>query len=363
MGGNGGCRDDASRILDRPNVIGSEPPSPRLRLGIALLAVACLAGGCVTARLRAEFTRGDYALLTSPAMHVVICGSGGALTDAERAGPCTAVVAGGRVFLVDVGPGAWKGYDLAGLPLDGLSAVLFTTFLADDVADFDEALIRSWIAGRPRRLDVYGPPGAARIVADVDDALALDVAIRRQRHDPTVLVPELVGADAHEFQLDGPDQTAVVLDQDGVRIVAFSIGALGGVESVGYRFDYRGRSVVVAGHERRHPNVARFAAGADVLVHEAANERMIDRGIQVMRDVGQRRLASLTHEMRYGYVTPVEAAEIARDAGVGQLVLTRLYPPPSTLFERLVFMYGVRSVFPNTVLGYDGLRIRLDPRF
>src|SRR6185369_2880829 len=69
MGGNGGCRDDASRILDRPNVIGSEPPSPRLRLGIALLAVACLAGGCVTARLRAEFTRGDYALLRSPAMH------------------------------------------------------------------------------------------------------------------------------------------------------------------------------------------------------------------------------------------------------------------------------------------------------
>jgi hypothetical protein len=44
-------------------------------------------------------------------------------------------------------------------------------------------------------------------------------------------------------------------------------------------------------------------------------------------------------------------------------VLSRLYPPPDTIFERVVFMRGVRSVFPNTVLGYDGLRLRLDPRF
>jgi len=345
-------------------VSGSEAPARRLWLGIAwLAAIACLAVGCVSARLRAEFTRGDYALLTSPAMHVVICGSGGAITDVERAGPCTAVVAGGRIFVVDVGPGAWEGYDLAGLPLDGLSAVLLTTFLADDVDDLDETLMRSWIAGRPRRLDVYGPPGAARLVADVTDALGLDVAMREHRHDPKVLVPELLGADAHEFQLDGPDGSAMVLDQDGVRVTAFSIGAVGGVESVGYRFDYRGRSVVIAGHARHHPNVARFAAGADVLVHEAANPRMIERGIEIMTDVGRRRLASLTHEMLRSHATPVEAAEIARDAGVGELVLSRLYPPPDTIFERVVFMRGVRSVFPNTVLGYDGLRLRLDPRF
>ncbi len=333
-----------------------------MRLEVVLLVGAWLAAGCVEPRLRREFTRGDHGLLSSSAMHVVVCGSGGAMTDTERAGACTAVVAGGRMFLVDVGPRAWQGVDLAGLPLDGLDAVLFTTFLADDIADLGETIERSWIAGRPRRLAVYGPPGTARVVADVTDALALDVAMRQTRHDPKVLVPALAGADAHEFRLAGPDDSAVVLDEDGLRITAFSIGAVGPVDSVGYRFDYRGRSVVIAGHARHHPNVARFAAGADVLVHEAANPRMILRGIEIMGDVGRTRLAALTHEMMRTHATPIEAAEIARDAGVGQLVLTRLYPPPNTFFERVVFAWGVHAIFPNTVLAYDGLRIRLDPR-
>src|SRR5262249_59878308 len=132
----------ARRIADRAIVIAPREPSRRIRLGTILLAsLAWIAGGCVTARLRAEFTRPDHGLLTAPGMTIVLCGSGGALPDPERAGPCTAVIAGGRMFLVDVGPGAWEGADLAGLPLDGLHAVLFTAFLADDIGDFGEALV------------------------------------------------------------------------------------------------------------------------------------------------------------------------------------------------------------------------------
>jgi hypothetical protein len=43
-----------------------------------------------------------------------LCGTGRRSPTPHRAGPCTAVVAGGRLFLVDVGPGGWKGADLAG---------------------------------------------------------------------------------------------------------------------------------------------------------------------------------------------------------------------------------------------------------
>jgi ribonuclease Z len=327
-----------------------------------VVPIGCLVLGCVEPRLRAEFTRGDHTLLSSPAMHLVLCGTGGAMTDPERAGPCTAVVAAGKMFIVDVGPGAWEGADLAGLPLDGLYGVLLTTFLADDIGDLGEAMTRSWIAGRPRRLQVYGPAGTARLVADVDDAYRLDVAMRITRHSPEILRPELAGADAHEYSLTEPDGSAVVFDEDGLRITAFSIGAVGTVPSVGYRFDYAARSIVIAGHERHHPNVARFAAGADVLVHEAANPMMVERGIEIMGDVGRVRLASLTHEMMRSHASPIEAAEVARAAGVGLLVLTRLYPPPNTLFERLVFIHGVRAVFPNTVLGRDGMRFALEPR-
>ena len=39
-------------------------------------------------------------------LHVVLCGAGGPLPDPVRSGPCVAVIAGPRVFLVDVGSGA-----------------------------------------------------------------------------------------------------------------------------------------------------------------------------------------------------------------------------------------------------------------
>ena len=333
----------------------------RWGLAAAILAIACLAVGCVDQVLRADFTRADRSLLESPAMHLIMCGTGGTLADPQRAGPCTAIIAAGRFFLVDLGPGAWEGADLANLPLDGLYGVLFTTFLADDIADFGETMTRSWIAGRPARLQVYGPPGTARLVADISDAYRLDVAMRLSRHDPAVLRPDLAGADAHEFALGETDGSAVVYEQDGLCITAFSIGAVGTVASVGYRFDYKGRAIVIAGHAKQHPNVLRFAKGADVLVHEAANSLMVERGITVMDEVGRTRLSTFSHEMLKRHATPREIAEVARDAGVGQLILTRLYPPPNSLLRKWVFLQGVRAIFPNTVLGEDGMRVRLDP--
>jgi ribonuclease Z len=331
------------------------------RLAVAV-AITALATGCVERQLRAEFTRADRGLLASPALHVVLCGTGTALADPRRLGPGTAIVAAGRFFLVDVGPGAWRGADLAGLPLADLHGVLLTTFLTDDVADLDEAITRSWIAGRDRRLAVYGPPGTATLVRNVVESGEYDVRMRMARHNPRVLEPALAGADAHEFTLGGPDGTATVFDADGLRITAFTVGAVGGVPSVGYRFDYAGRAVVIAGHEKGHPNVRKYAARADALLHEVAAPEMIQRGIRTMEALGRSRVAGFSREMLHTHASPVEAAELARDAGVGLLVFTRLYPPPNSLVERWAFLRGVRAVFPRVVLGEDGMRFRFDPR-
>jgi ribonuclease Z len=127
-----------------------------LRATIAVLAaVGCLVTGCVEQRLRKEFTRGDRSLLTSPGMTLALCGTGTGLSDARRAGPCTAVVAAGRLFLVDVGSGAFESADLGGLPITALDTVLFTKLLADDVADLGEVIVRTSPGATPLR---YGPP-------------------------------------------------------------------------------------------------------------------------------------------------------------------------------------------------------------
>jgi ribonuclease Z len=328
----------------------------------ALATIACLAAGCVERRLRKEFSRADRTVLTAPGMTLALCGTGTGLADARRAGPCTAVVAAGRLFLVDVGPGAWKSADLGGLPITALHAVLLTKLLEDDVADLGEAIVRSWLAGRTDALAVYGPPGTARVVGDVVDIVGFDAAMRLGHHEAAVLRPELATATAHELSLPSDDAAVTVLDEDGLRVTAFGVGSIGGVVSVGYRFDYRGRSIVVSGHGRGHPNILRFAAGADVLVHEAAHREMIEFGVDVLKTLGQDRAARFAHESIPYHTTPVEAAETARAAGVGLLVLTPLYPGPDTMLARWFFMRGVREVFPNARIGDDGFRVYLAPR-
>jgi ribonuclease Z len=332
------------------------------RMGSMLALVAVLASGCLERRLVAEFTRADRSLLAMPGMTVALCGTGTGLADAHRAGACTAIIAGGRMFLVDVGPGAWKTVDLTGLPVADLGGVLLTKLLADDTADLGETITRSWLAGRPQPLAVYGPRGTVRVVAGILQAEEYDVAMRRAHHDQAVLRPELAVAEAHELTLDGPADSALVLDENGLRITAFSVGAVAGIDSVGYRFDYGGRSVVVSGHARHQPNLVAHAVEADVLVHEASSPEMLERGLEVMQHLGSTRLMSFTREMRRTYPTAVEAAEVARDAHVGLLVLSRLAPPPTTALERWLFLRGARDIFPHVVLGEDGWRDHLDPQ-
>jgi ribonuclease Z len=243
-----------------------------------------------------------------------------------------------------------------------LEAVLLTTFLADDFADLGEVMTRTWIAGRRKRLAVYGPPGTRRVVDGVVDVHRFDVVMRKAHHDPQYLDPEAAPAEAHEFALDGADESAAVLEEDGLRITAFSVGVLEGIPSVGYRFDYAGRSIVIAGHAMHQPNLVAYAKGADVLVHQAVSLPMGRRGLAVLDRLGLRRWSSLVREMLQWHPSATDAAEVARDAGVGVLVLTRLAPVPASWFERWVFTRGVREIFPHTVLGEDGMRMHLVPR-
>ncbi|MYF04588.1 MAG: MBL fold metallo-hydrolase, partial [Holophagales bacterium] len=104
-------------------------------------------------------------LLDDGALHVVICGSGSPLPSAERAGPCTAVIAGGRMFLIDVGPGSTENLRLWGLPMGSLAGVLLTHFHSDHIGELGEVVFASWTGGRAVPLDVYGPVGVEQVVA------------------------------------------------------------------------------------------------------------------------------------------------------------------------------------------------------
>lgn len=335
----------------------------RRLLVLGLLAATLACDRFVDRQIEANLGRARVDMLTSPDLQVVLCGTGSPLPDAHRASACTAIVAGGELILVDAGPGSWKVADLANLPTAALSAVLLTHYHSDHIGDLGEAIVQSWIAGRSKPLDVYGPPGVGRIVDGLAQVYAADVDYRVAHHTDAALPRSAAGAVAHEVPLPAdPLGSTLVFERNGLRVTMFRVDHTPVSPAVGYRFDYRGRSVVVSGDTGKSASLIANAKGADILIHEALQADMVKRASAVARAMGRERLAGMAGDILNYHATPVQAAESAREAGAKHLVLTHLVPAPSNVLARRMFLAGVADAFDGEVtLGEDGLTFSLPP--
>jgi ribonuclease Z len=335
-----------------------------IRTLATILTVVALAG-CdrLMERQVEQGIQRDTALLESPDMTVVLCGTGSPLADPQRAGACTAVIAGGQLVMVDAGPGSWETLDLTKVPTSKLSAVLLTHFHSDHIGDLGEAMTQSWIAGRDQPLDVYGPVGTTQVVDGFVAAYSQDADYRTLHHDEQHMPRAAAPMVAHELTLgDAPDADAVVFDRNGLTVTMFRVKHDPVTPAVGYRFDYQGNFVVVSGDTAKSDSVVEHAKGADLLIHEALSRDMMGR-IAAIVSTHNPRLGKMANDTLGYHTSPVEAAEVARDAGVKTLVFSHVVPGPRNVIMRRMFLAGVDDVFSGTVvLGEDGQRFTLPPR-
>jgi len=351
-------------------------PAPRRRfLALAMLALSAALGaiGCervenafiARATQRAAATPDRTEWLEDGALHVVLCGTGSPLPSAERAGPCTAIFAGGRFLLIDVGPGANDRMGLLRLPRQELDAVLLTHFHSDHIGELGELAMQSWALGRARPLSVYGPPGVEQVVSGFETAYALDTSYRVAHHGSDWMPPAARPLQAQPLALDEIGSTAgsaVVFEQEGLRVTAFAVNHAPVEPAYGYRIDYAGRSVVVSGDTVPSPNLVAQAQGADLLLHEALAAHLVAAAEKALGAAGNARLARIAHDIPGYHTTPVQAAEIAKQAGVGLLVLHHLVPPPPNAVVRRLFLRGVSEAWDGeVVLGEDGMHFALPP--
>jgi ribonuclease Z len=305
-------------------------------------------------------TRGDRdELVSDGSLHVVLCGTGSPLADSKRAAGCVAVMAAGQLYLVDVGPGSWENVQLWRLPRTKLSGVLLTHFHSDHIGELGEAMTQSWIAGRTGPLPVYGPVGVDKVVAGFQQAYELDGGYRHEHHGDALQVGgnQLV---AKAIALPSPDGSAVVLERDGLRVTAFAVDHRPVAPAYGYRFEYRGRSVVISGDTARTENVTLHSKGADVLVHEVLAHRFIKMLSEELGRRGDERMAQLTADILEYHADPAEAVAVAEEAGVRVLVFTHLVPAVPGPFLNHVYLGDVDVPDSMTVvIGEDGTAITL----
>jgi len=305
------------------------------------------------------------AMVNANELRVVLCGTASPIPNAGRAGPCAAVIAAGKIWMVDVGGGSWRNLMLWHLPGDHLTAVLLTHFHSDHIEDLGEVNLESWVAGRPTALPVYGGPGVAEVVDGFLAAYAHDTSYRIAHHGAEMLPPDREKMIPHVIETAPgvplhEGQTALVLDQDGMKITAIGVNHTPVSPAYAYRFDYGGRSVVISGDTRASPAFATAVAGVDVMVHEAQANDLLQQAQGILAARGNTRLAKLSGDIQSYHTTPAQAAGIANQAGAKLLILTHLTPPLPAFFAEPAFMTEVERVRPSgSLLGHDGLMVSL----
>lgn len=293
-------------------------------------------------------------------LHLWLCGAGSPLPDPARSGPCAAVVAGPAVFVVDAGSGGARNLQRLGLP-GAVRGVLLTHFHSDHIDGLGELGMLRWVgAGHTEPLPVYGPAGVEEVVGGFNRAYRLDAGYRTAHHGTMVAPPEGAGLRALPFRAPDDGTPVLVHEQGDLRITAFAVDHRPASPAVGYRFDYGGRALVISGDTVKSPVLAARARGADVLVHEALAPELVKIMNRAAAAAGAPRVERITHDILDYHTSPVEAAEIAAEAGVRALLLHHIVPPLPLPGLPAAFLRGVEEAWDGRiVLGEDGTLVTL----
>src|SRR5881628_2397858 len=148
----------------------------RILWALLALAVAVVGAGTVALRSRRVqdaivtriakrvIGRNTSGLLAPDALRVLLCGTSSPIPSPRRAEACTAVFAGGHMWIVDTGPGSWRTLALRRVRGEAIGAVFLTHLHSDHIGELGEFNLQTWVAGRPGPMRVYGPDGVTDVV-------------------------------------------------------------------------------------------------------------------------------------------------------------------------------------------------------
>ncbi len=292
-------------------------------------------------------------------LHAVMCGTGSPMGDVSRNGPCTAILAGDRLFIVDIGGGAARALGPMGISAGRIEALFLTHFHSDHIDGIGELALQRWATvGNDQPMPIYGAQGVERIVNGFNEAYRLDQGYRVEHHTPEIMPPSGFGSVARPFDIYV--SSVVLIEEGDLKVTAFPVSHSPVEPAVGYRFDYKGRSIVISGDTAYSERLVSEAQGADVLFHDVLNNEWVKMMGAKFEERGNTHAATIFADILDYHASPKQAAQAAENAGVDMLVMHHIVPVLPLTYLEAAYLRNVGDVYSGTiVMGRDGMTISL----
>lgn len=220
-------------------------------------------------------------------------------------------------------------------------------------------LTHQWTDGRTQPTVISGPHGTAALVAAALEYGAANAEIRLVDEARAVRPADLFRGE----DVPATSEPREVYRDDHVRVTSIenthfpeAAKAATPHRSLSYRFDTATRSFVFSGDTAYSTNLVRLARDADVFVCETIE-------IAAMRRAFEQRVANGAYadnpegvwkHIVETHVTTSDAGRMAKEAGVGMLVLSHLAPGALQPLADDDYLRGVREHFDGrAVVGKD----------
>ncbi|MEM9254742.1 MAG: MBL fold metallo-hydrolase [Pseudomonadota bacterium] len=293
-------------------------------------------------------------------LHVALCGAGGPMPAPNASGPCVAVVAGDTLLIIDVGTDSPRNLGRMNYPVGNVDAVLLTHFHSDHIDGLGELATLRWAGGgNDAPLPVYGPPGVDRVVEGFNLAYSQDFRYRHEHHGNLVADLGGAGLTPRPFAMPSLGELVSVYADGDLTVTALAVEHSPVSPAVGYLINYKDRSALITGDTSKFDNTTTFAEGVDLLVHEALAPNLVRMMEEGAKKIGNEVMAKIAYDIPDYHASPVEAAETARDAGVGHLLYYHIVPPLLLPGQDVLFLNGAEKVFQAYTIGQDGVSFAL----
>ena len=290
-------------------------------------------------------SRFNFAQGKKPTRIILLGTKGGPnLGNSGRNNPSTLILINGIPYVIDCGYGVSRQLLSAGLSLRQLRYIFITHHHSDHNLEYGPLLYNASVGGQPAHIDAYGPVGLKKLTRDFFEYEKFDIETRIADEgwpDPRRATT------VHEF-----DKPGLVMKNDDVKVTSCRVRHPPITQSYAYRFD-ADRSIVISGDTAYAPELAEFAKGADVLVHEVMYLPAIEALIARVPNAPKLRAHLIA-----SHTSTEDVGRIAAQAGVKTLVLTHFVPGDDPSITDEQWSEGVRKHFNGKIIvGKDLMEI------